>query len=105
MPAKDQSRVKDALLAMQQDPFSGDIRRLKGQPPLGGVASAITASSMIYALKNVGLSWPEFSVEPQLLTRSSNHSLRVTPQPAASLPPELESASHSGPAFSPRTMP
>lgn len=32
IPAKDQSRVKDALLAMQQDPFSGDIRRLKGQP-------------------------------------------------------------------------
>jgi hypothetical protein len=24
LPAKDQARVKDALLAMQQDPFSGD---------------------------------------------------------------------------------
>jgi len=31
LPAKDQARVKDALLAMQQDPFSGDIKRLKGQ--------------------------------------------------------------------------
>jgi mRNA-degrading endonuclease RelE of RelBE toxin-antitoxin system len=32
LPAKDQARVKGALLAMQQDPFSGDIKRLKGQP-------------------------------------------------------------------------
>ena len=31
LPAKDRARVKDALLAMQQDPFSGDIKRLKGQ--------------------------------------------------------------------------
>jgi mRNA interferase RelE/StbE len=31
LPPKDQARVKDALLAMQQDPFSGDIKRLKGQ--------------------------------------------------------------------------
>jgi mRNA interferase RelE/StbE len=31
LPAKDQARVKDALLAMQQDPFSGDIKRLKGR--------------------------------------------------------------------------
>jgi mRNA-degrading endonuclease RelE of RelBE toxin-antitoxin system len=31
LPAKDQARVKNALLAMQQDPFSGDIKRLKGQ--------------------------------------------------------------------------
>jgi mRNA interferase RelE/StbE len=31
LPSKDQARVKDALLAMQQDPFSGDIKRLKGQ--------------------------------------------------------------------------
>jgi mRNA interferase RelE/StbE len=31
LPARDQARVKDALLAMQQDPFSGDIKRLKGQ--------------------------------------------------------------------------
>jgi len=31
LPAKDQARVKEALLAMQQDPFSGDIKRLKGQ--------------------------------------------------------------------------
>ncbi len=33
LPAKDQARVRDALLAMQQDPFSGDIRRLRGQAP------------------------------------------------------------------------
>jgi mRNA interferase RelE/StbE len=31
LPARDQARVKDALLAMQEDPFSGDIKRLKGQ--------------------------------------------------------------------------
>jgi len=31
LPAKDRARVKAALLAMQQDPFSGDIKRLKGQ--------------------------------------------------------------------------
>jgi mRNA interferase RelE/StbE len=31
LPAKDQARVKNALLAMQQDPFSGDLKRLKGQ--------------------------------------------------------------------------
>ena len=30
LPARDQARVKDALLAMQI-PFSGDIKRLKGQ--------------------------------------------------------------------------
>jgi mRNA interferase RelE/StbE len=32
LPERDQQRVKAALLAMQQDPFSGDIQRLKGQP-------------------------------------------------------------------------
>jgi mRNA-degrading endonuclease RelE of RelBE toxin-antitoxin system len=31
LPPRDQARVKSALLAMQQDPFSGDIKRLKGQ--------------------------------------------------------------------------
>jgi mRNA interferase RelE/StbE len=31
LPARDQARVKDALLTMQRDPFSGDIKRLKGQ--------------------------------------------------------------------------
>ncbi|MGB9195371.1 MAG: type II toxin-antitoxin system RelE/ParE family toxin [Terriglobales bacterium] len=31
LPARDQARVKGALLAMQEDPFSGDIKRLKGQ--------------------------------------------------------------------------
>ncbi len=29
---KDQLRVKAALLAMEQDPFQGDIKRLKAQP-------------------------------------------------------------------------
>jgi mRNA interferase RelE/StbE len=32
LPPKEQERVKQALLAMQQDPFQGDIKRLKGQP-------------------------------------------------------------------------
>ena len=32
LPANDQRRVKAALIAMQEDPFSGDIQRLKGQP-------------------------------------------------------------------------
>jgi mRNA-degrading endonuclease RelE of RelBE toxin-antitoxin system len=31
LPPKDQAGVKNALLAMQQDSFSGDIKRLKGQ--------------------------------------------------------------------------
>jgi mRNA interferase RelE/StbE len=31
VPAKDQVRVKNALLATEVDPFSGDIKRLKGQ--------------------------------------------------------------------------
>ena len=31
LPAKDRARVKNALLAMQQDPFSGDIKRIKRQ--------------------------------------------------------------------------
>jgi mRNA interferase RelE/StbE len=31
LPPKDQARVKNALLAMEQDPFGGDIKRLKGQ--------------------------------------------------------------------------
>ena len=31
LPPRDQARVKDALLAMQEDPFGGDIKRLKGQ--------------------------------------------------------------------------
>jgi mRNA interferase RelE/StbE len=30
LPAKDQQRVKQALLAMQDDPFRGDMKRLKG---------------------------------------------------------------------------
>ena len=28
----DQGRIKAALLAMERDPFQGDIKRLKGQP-------------------------------------------------------------------------
>jgi mRNA interferase RelE/StbE len=31
LPPKDQARVKAALLSMEQDPFRGDIKRLKGQ--------------------------------------------------------------------------
>jgi mRNA interferase RelE/StbE len=31
LPPKDQARVKNALIAMEEDPFSGDIKRLKGQ--------------------------------------------------------------------------
>jgi mRNA interferase RelE/StbE len=32
LPARDQRRVKAALLAMLEDPFQGDIKRLRGQP-------------------------------------------------------------------------
>ena len=32
LPSKDHARVKATLLAMQQDPFQGDIKRLQGQP-------------------------------------------------------------------------
>lgn len=32
LPANDQQRVSAALLAMQEDPFRGDIKRLKGHP-------------------------------------------------------------------------
>jgi mRNA interferase RelE/StbE len=31
LPASDQARVRRALLAMQENPFQGDIKRLKGQ--------------------------------------------------------------------------
>ena len=31
LPRRDQARVKAAVLAMQEDPFRGDIKRLKGQ--------------------------------------------------------------------------
>jgi mRNA interferase RelE/StbE len=31
LPQKDQARVKAALIAMQVDPFQGDIKRLKGK--------------------------------------------------------------------------
>ncbi len=32
LPPRDQVRVKTALLAMEKDPFQGDIKRLKAQP-------------------------------------------------------------------------
>jgi mRNA interferase RelE/StbE len=32
LPRRDQERVKAALIAMERDPFLGDIKRLKGQP-------------------------------------------------------------------------
>jgi len=32
LPRKGQARVKAALVAMEQDPFQGDIKRLTGQP-------------------------------------------------------------------------
>jgi len=32
IPTKDQQRIAAALLAMRQNPFSGDIARLKDQP-------------------------------------------------------------------------
>ena len=31
LPSKDRERVKAALVAMGEDPFSGDVVRLKGQ--------------------------------------------------------------------------
>jgi mRNA interferase RelE/StbE len=31
LPPNDQARVRSALLSMQEDPFQGDIKRLKGQ--------------------------------------------------------------------------
>jgi mRNA interferase RelE/StbE len=31
LPQKDQARVKAALIAMQADPFQGDLKRLKGK--------------------------------------------------------------------------
>jgi len=31
LPPKDQARVRAALVSMQEDPFRGDIKRLKGQ--------------------------------------------------------------------------
>ena len=31
LPSRDQARVESELLAMQGDPFQGDIKRLKGQ--------------------------------------------------------------------------
>ena len=31
LPSKDQDRVRAALLAMQEGPFAGDIKRLKGE--------------------------------------------------------------------------
>ena len=31
LPSRDQARVKSELLAMQEDPFQDDIKRLKGQ--------------------------------------------------------------------------
>jgi mRNA interferase RelE/StbE len=32
LPEREQRRVRSALIAMQDDPFTGDIQRLKGQP-------------------------------------------------------------------------
>ncbi len=32
LPQKDQERVKAALVAMESDPFKGDLKRLKGTP-------------------------------------------------------------------------
>ena len=32
LPPREQTRVKVALFSMQEDPFRGDIKRLKGQP-------------------------------------------------------------------------
>lgn len=32
LPAKEQQRIKAALVSLQEDPFRGDIQRLKGQP-------------------------------------------------------------------------
>jgi mRNA interferase RelE/StbE len=32
LPAKDQARVRNALISMQENPFQGDVKRLKGEP-------------------------------------------------------------------------
>jgi mRNA interferase RelE/StbE len=32
LPAKDQARVRNALVSMQENPFQGDVKRLKGEP-------------------------------------------------------------------------
>ena len=31
LPPKDQARVRAALLSMEEDPFRGDVKRLRGQ--------------------------------------------------------------------------
>jgi mRNA-degrading endonuclease RelE of RelBE toxin-antitoxin system len=74
LSARDQARVKDALLAMQQDPFSGDIKRLKGQP--AARRRRVGNYRIVYdlALKSSGLLWPEFCGEPQLRTKISTFS-------------------------------
>jgi mRNA interferase RelE/StbE len=33
LPAREQERVKAALISLRVDPFGGDVKRLKGKPP------------------------------------------------------------------------
>jgi len=53
LPPKDQARVKAALMAMEQDPFQGDIKRLKGNPLVGVVGLGTIASSTTFISSSI----------------------------------------------------
>ena len=51
LPQKDQARVKAALIAMQSDPFKGDLgERLKGKPAATGGDGSATIVISVYDL-------------------------------------------------------
>lgn len=63
LPPKDRGRVKAALLAMQGDPFRGDIKRLKEQPTAWREGWGTIESSTIFMWRSARSSFTVFSEE------------------------------------------
>ena len=72
LPAKDQARVKDALLAMQQDPFSGDG---DDQSPQRQAAAPARAEARDLELINKAA--PELNEEVEDILRYQDRALKM----------------------------
>jgi hypothetical protein len=69
LPAKDQARVKNVLLAMQQDPFSGDTKRIKRQ-------AAARAKVEARDLELINTAEPELNEEVEDILRYHDRALK-----------------------------
>jgi hypothetical protein len=75
IPARDRARIRTAIDEMEIDPFSGDIKHLKGRgcfAAASGVGEFFTGWSDVNALFG---SWPSSGAHPRPIEIFTHHSL------------------------------